>query len=551
MTRARTARPGKRPSWSTTRCWLVSELVTNAVVHAGTSVQVTCKLAASGVEVVVRDSHPAKMVPGPAGRSAAGRAHQRTRAASALGAGLGVGVRAYGARSKAVWFRMAPIGQNADGTGPGELIRSRPRQRCPRCPGSALVDAQCPARDRPPRRASYHRAGHHGTAGNGNESAAEPGYDELLCQSVAQARVVVAADAAYALVADEDGDLSVRAATGISPAALLRTAPSVSTVPFLTDGRVSRRSVRSGRRDGPAGSAKPTYSACRNSPTGWPRRWNGPGWLGSNVPGRPGSACSPKPATCWLARFRRTGSWAWRSGSPCPGWPPGRRCCWPARAAGCALSRCGTPMTPSGPRWPGWWTRSARRRPRHRVPGRTTPGWTANLPGAGRWPRCRWPGRPPVLLSWRRTVAGASPWSPRRPCSGCSSSAGPALPGRPGKWPGWPGTWRAGSRWRWRTPGSARTNAAPPRLCAPPWYRRNCPGFPGWSWLSRTTCRGRPTPWAVISATCSRSAEAGGGSPWARSAGAALLPWRWPRWPAARCGSWPRRATASLRCWTG
>ena len=44
---------------------LTSELVTNAVVHAGTPVQVTCKLAAGAVEVVVRDSHPARMVPGP------------------------------------------------------------------------------------------------------------------------------------------------------------------------------------------------------------------------------------------------------------------------------------------------------------------------------------------------------------------------------------------------------------------------------------------------------------------------------------------------------
>ena len=45
---------------------LTSELVTNAVVHAGTQVQVTCKLAAGTVEIVVRDSHPARMVPGPA-----------------------------------------------------------------------------------------------------------------------------------------------------------------------------------------------------------------------------------------------------------------------------------------------------------------------------------------------------------------------------------------------------------------------------------------------------------------------------------------------------
>jgi len=68
---------------------------------------------------------------------------------------------------------------------------------------------------------------------------AEPSYDDLLRQAVGSARVIVAGDAAYALVADEDGDLSVRAATGISPAALLRTAPSVATVPFIVDGRVT------------------------------------------------------------------------------------------------------------------------------------------------------------------------------------------------------------------------------------------------------------------------------------------------------------------------
>src|ERR1035438_8480186 len=44
---------------------LTSELVTNAVVHAGTPVHVTCKLADGGLEVMVRGSLPASMVPGP------------------------------------------------------------------------------------------------------------------------------------------------------------------------------------------------------------------------------------------------------------------------------------------------------------------------------------------------------------------------------------------------------------------------------------------------------------------------------------------------------
>src|SRR6516162_9312932 len=42
---------------------LTSELVTNAVVHAGTQVKVTCRLADGAVEVVVRDGQPARLVP--------------------------------------------------------------------------------------------------------------------------------------------------------------------------------------------------------------------------------------------------------------------------------------------------------------------------------------------------------------------------------------------------------------------------------------------------------------------------------------------------------
>ena len=70
-------------------------------------------------------------------------------------------------------------------------------------------------------------------------AAAESGYDTLLGQCVASARLIASADSAYALVADEDGDLGVRAASGLGPAAWLRTAPSVSTVPFMVDEQVT------------------------------------------------------------------------------------------------------------------------------------------------------------------------------------------------------------------------------------------------------------------------------------------------------------------------
>src|SRR5258708_20577483 len=49
---------------------LASELVTNAVVHAGTPVQLTCRLDGTNVDVSVLDRHPARVVPDPPGAAA-------------------------------------------------------------------------------------------------------------------------------------------------------------------------------------------------------------------------------------------------------------------------------------------------------------------------------------------------------------------------------------------------------------------------------------------------------------------------------------------------
>ena len=93
-------------------------------------------------------------------------------------------------------------------------------------------------------------------AGDDAASALRPdlgtlGYDELLRHTVETARDVVTADAAYALVADEDGELRVRAAAGVGVSESLfapsvpavfadgATAKSLVTVPFLVDGRVT------------------------------------------------------------------------------------------------------------------------------------------------------------------------------------------------------------------------------------------------------------------------------------------------------------------------
>lgn len=202
---------------------LTSELVTNAVVHAGTQVQVTCKLAAGAVEVVVRDSHPARMVPSPAPDDTVPAERTGGRGLllpSALAAAWGV---SYGTDAKAVWFRMGvpggPAGASGAGASPEALDTVVPAgpwnvatAHASTLPPSAVIESSMPG---------------------------ESGYDALLGQCVASARAIASADSAYALVADEDGDLGVRAASGLGPAAWLRTAPSVSTVPFMVDGRVT------------------------------------------------------------------------------------------------------------------------------------------------------------------------------------------------------------------------------------------------------------------------------------------------------------------------
>src|SRR5262249_58069938 len=54
----------------------------------------------------------------------------------------------------------------------------------------------------------------------------EPCYNELLTSTVESARAAVSADAAYAMVPDEDGELRLRAAVGRFPAPTVATTPA-------------------------------------------------------------------------------------------------------------------------------------------------------------------------------------------------------------------------------------------------------------------------------------------------------------------------------------
>jgi serine phosphatase RsbU (regulator of sigma subunit)/anti-sigma regulatory factor (Ser/Thr protein kinase) len=169
---------------------LASELVTNAIVHAGTPVHLSCSLDGETVEVSVLDRHPARVIPNPPGTAAevdrpSGRGLVLP---AALASSWGV---TYAPAAKVIWFRLEP-GAPASGHAAA---------------GLAVDEALAAVQEPGP-----------GFAPPGADEAARDlltlGYDELLGHAVALAREAVAADAAYALVADEDGELRMRAAAG-------------------------------------------------------------------------------------------------------------------------------------------------------------------------------------------------------------------------------------------------------------------------------------------------------------------------------------------------
>jgi serine phosphatase RsbU (regulator of sigma subunit)/anti-sigma regulatory factor (Ser/Thr protein kinase) len=170
---------------------LASELVTNAIVHAGTRVQLTCRMNAATVEISVLDQHPARMIPDPPSASAdvdrpSGRG---LLLPAALSSSWGV---TYASAAKVIWFRLGPD--------------AGPDGHAPTAPAvAASLTAERPGPD---------PGGAAAEAGPGDRDLLRLGYDELLGHAVTLAREAVGADAAYALVADEDGELRMRAAAG-------------------------------------------------------------------------------------------------------------------------------------------------------------------------------------------------------------------------------------------------------------------------------------------------------------------------------------------------
>ncbi|MET9860145.1 SpoIIE family protein phosphatase [Streptomyces smyrnaeus] len=117
---------------------LVSELVTNAVVHAGTSVEVECRYAAGVVYAEVADRHPARRV------AAQGEEGHGLRLVGALAKEWGI---SYRRDRKAVWFQLGPaphtLGAGLGGTAPEDPGSASPAAALP-----AVSSASHPFRDR-------------------------------------------------------------------------------------------------------------------------------------------------------------------------------------------------------------------------------------------------------------------------------------------------------------------------------------------------------------------------------------------------------------------
>lgn len=171
---------------------LTSELVTNAIMHAGTRVQVTCRADSSQVEVSVLDWQPAWAITGCPDQAAdADRVKGRgLLLAAALSSSWGV---TYGPAAKAVWFLLRP-----DAAAPADPSVDT-------APATKEADGPGQAGSMPPARST-------GTDAN----LLLLSYQELLDHTLELARDAAAADAAYILIADEDGVRRMQGAIGLA-----------------------------------------------------------------------------------------------------------------------------------------------------------------------------------------------------------------------------------------------------------------------------------------------------------------------------------------------
>src|SRR5580700_9171691 len=194
------AGPGERAEWAQRDALvddavlLTSELVTNAVLHAGTPVQVTCRLLGDlsdgAVEIAVLDRRPTQLRPDRP-HTAAEAAERTNGRGLQLPSGLATawGVT-YGRAAKAVWVRLnlAGRGQSAVPVPPPVSVPEQPDAAAGRPAAENSPEPDVPA----PRT---------------GESPGTSRFDDLLVSTVESARDAIGADAAYLLHAGKGGEL--------------------------------------------------------------------------------------------------------------------------------------------------------------------------------------------------------------------------------------------------------------------------------------------------------------------------------------------------------
>ncbi len=197
---------------------VVSELVTNAVVHAGTRTEVVCSVEDGALRVDVIGSYPSRWVPVPAGPDDEQESGRGLLLLASLAEAWGV---EYGGATKRVWFRLRPPNSpaaaplpvqrsSADPAPPGEPIAARPGAE-PAAAGS-LWSAT----------GDRYESGEEQAAG-GDAPLGRLGLDDLLQLTTSRMRDDLGCDVAYALLLDE-GEVELRGSNGL-PEDLLRRAP--------------------------------------------------------------------------------------------------------------------------------------------------------------------------------------------------------------------------------------------------------------------------------------------------------------------------------------
>jgi anti-sigma regulatory factor (Ser/Thr protein kinase) len=194
--------PGEQAEWTQRDALvddavlLTSELVTNAVLHAGTPVQVTCRLLGDlsdgAVEIAVLDRRPAQLRPDRPHTAA--EAAERTNGRglqlpSELATAWGV---TYARAAKAVWFRLNLAGRGRP------AVPVPPPVSVPEQPDAAAAVGRPTAENSSDADIPAPRTG---------ESPGTSRFDDLLVSTVESARDAIGADTAYLLHAGQGGEL--------------------------------------------------------------------------------------------------------------------------------------------------------------------------------------------------------------------------------------------------------------------------------------------------------------------------------------------------------